>query len=84
MGVSRKQALKQIRGVSGQIELHLSKMEADPSAESARHWRGEVEEWIVQVLEAAEVVGKRTEEQVRQQASVWRRKLEQLNARDHG
>jgi hypothetical protein len=84
MGVSRKQALKHIHGLSAQIEIHLAKLEAGAADASAAHWRAEVEHWIVQVLDAAKVVGKRTEGQLRQQVLAWRRQMEQNNAPDPG
>jgi hypothetical protein len=65
MGISRKQALKQIGGKSRQIESHLDKMELTRSSKATRHWRAEVEAWLFQVEGNLPSVGNRTAEQVR-------------------
>ena len=78
MGVPRKQALKQIKGKSVQIERHMARIEADPLNRSGGHWRSEVASWIVQILNAAPATGEKTEADILRRIAGWRQRLEQL------
>jgi len=61
MGISRKQALTRITGISSQIDAHLAKLDEEPRACAAVHWNAEIERWISQVKVLARSAGSRSE-----------------------
>ncbi len=47
MGLTRKQTIRRINGLSKKIDEHLAKIQQQLHSVSAAHWRTEVETWIV-------------------------------------
>ena len=76
MGISRKQALARIDGLSAQIEAHLRKMRSNPFALDYNHWRSEVNAWLAQIEALARHVGRRSETEVLNRVAQWKQAIE--------
>jgi len=72
MGISRKDALRQIKSIKPIIQGHLDKMRTAPFAIDYNHWRVEVEGWIRDVEFWATHVGRRTQEEVMRDVKEWK------------
>jgi hypothetical protein len=76
MGMSRKEALKRVRGFAKRIEEHLVKLESNASDPASAHWRHEIRNWIGQSRDALPDLGKRTAAEWARRPSEWERRAE--------
>jgi hypothetical protein len=73
MALSRKQALKQLRGLWPRIQVHLDYLAASPSEREVSHWRGEISNWLREMEEYLPHVGKKT-------AAEWQARIDACRA----
>ena len=69
MGIPRKDALKRLQCLAGQVELHLDKIAKMPESLSVPHYRHEILNWLSDMRAVLPQVGKRT-------AAQWQAKID--------
>ena len=74
MPLSRKEALKRVRGLALRVEEHLNKIESRPDHPACSYWRQEVGNWVRQIAEAIPATGKRTAEEWSERIRDWARR----------
>jgi uncharacterized protein YaaR (DUF327 family) len=77
MGISRKNALKRLRGLAPRILQHLEYLADDPESQDVSHWKHEIRNWITQMEEVLHAVGEKTGAQWREQINTWIARLEE-------
>jgi hypothetical protein len=75
MGISRKDALKRLRGLAFRVEEHLRKLAEEPDSQDAPHWRYEAGNWIRQMEDVLFAVGKGTGADWSLRLEEWKRAL---------
>jgi hypothetical protein len=75
MGISRKNALKDLNGLAPRVEKHLAKLAANPGSNAASHWRHEIVTWLTQMEALVTHVGKKTGKEWAKQIAAWRARL---------
>jgi hypothetical protein len=73
MALSRKDALKRLRGLAPAVEKHLAKVASNPGHSSLAHWKTEIRQWLLQMEDSLPHVGKKT-------AAEWKARLETYKA----
>jgi RHS repeat-associated protein len=78
-GVTRKEALKTISGLSRRIEEHFAKIaEERAGAPVINHWKGEIVGWIKRIEKMLPCVGKKTAKEMEPQIKLWKEQLEKI------
>jgi hypothetical protein len=72
MGISRKDALEDIRSLIPRIEEHLRKLRDEPFADAYNHWRDELRGWIAKIERQSRHVGRRTQSEVLRHVAQWK------------
>lgn len=73
MAISRKEALKQLRGLFRGVEGHLGKIAEHPEDRELSHWKSETRNWLREMQEYLPHVGKKT-------AAEWQARLDDCRA----
>jgi hypothetical protein len=73
MAISRKEALKQLRGLWPRVQRHLAKLAARPNDREVPHWKKETRNWLREMEEYLPHVGKKT-------AAEWQARLDSCRA----
>jgi len=74
MAISRKEALRALRGLAPRVEEHLQKISSNPGHSSIPGWRREIRGWLRQMKEVIPHVGKRT-------GAAWQERIEKYEDR---
>jgi len=78
-GVTRKEALKAISGLSRRIEEHFAKIaEERAGAPVINHWKGEIVGWIKRIEKLLPCGGKKTTKEMEPQIKLWKEQLEKI------
>jgi hypothetical protein len=75
MGLTRKDALKKMNGLTKRIEQHIKKVAENPGSRDLAHWLGEIRSWIAQVEQASQHVGARTQREWESRIETWKASL---------
>jgi len=75
MGISRQTALTRIGTLSFRIQQHLEKMRSDPFSTAYNHWRGEAEQWCLQVERLARHCGRKSQMEVMNRVAQWKQSM---------
>jgi hypothetical protein len=78
MPISRKQALKKIRGTSAAIREHLDKLKKTTNPYLRRYWLRETKGLIGAVREIAGLVGERTQSEVMARVIEWEKEITEV------
>jgi hypothetical protein len=60
MGTRRTRASIRLRGLAEQVEGHLEKLEREPAARAADHWKRELTSWMMQMRDLLPRLGRKT------------------------
>jgi predicted flap endonuclease-1-like 5' DNA nuclease len=75
MAMSRKDALKRLKGLAPRIEEHLQKIANYPGSRDISHWTRETENWIRQMEDMLPHVGDKTAAEWADRITEWKARL---------
>ncbi len=73
--LNRQKALQQAQTKVKEIELHLQKLQSEPSSPDANHWRGEVRGWLKAIEKVLPDLGKKTGAEWAARVAEWYKQL---------
>jgi hypothetical protein len=75
MAVSRKDALKRLRGLAARVDEHLQALAMEPNSRAVGHWTSEIHNWLNQMEVMVSHVGKKTGAEWQARIEAWRQEL---------
>jgi hypothetical protein len=77
MALSRKKALLRLESLSVPVMEHLEKIRSKPDDQDVPHWKREVRNWLDQMEDVLDHVGKNTEKEWQVRIEEWRLGVEE-------